>query len=74
MRRSRRAAHVVFVLLTALLLSGVIAFTLTFVRSGYAPGFFTIFLRQWTIAFIAAFPAGLVVIPAARAVADVVFK
>ena len=70
MKPARRSGQFVFILLMAFFMSATVSLALTFIRSGYTPGFITLWLRSWTIAFAVAFPTGLIVLPLVRIVID----
>ena len=62
----KKYATLIFVTLMVIAMSFVISLTLTIIKSGFATGFFTIWLRNWALAAIVAWPTAMVVVPSVR--------
>lgn len=62
----KRYAVVLFVTIMVFAMSFVISLALTVIRVGFVNGFLTIWLRNWALAAIVAWPTAMLVVPAAR--------
>lgn len=62
----KKYATLLFVTLMVLAMSFVISLTLTLIKSGFASGFLTIWLRNWALAALVAWPTAMLVVPAVR--------
>ncbi len=62
----KKFATLIFVTLMVFAMSLVISLSLTLLRSGFSPGFFTLFLRAWALSALVAWPFAMVIVPVVR--------
>jgi hypothetical protein len=63
---NKKYATVLFVTLMVIAMSFIISLTLTIIKSGFTDGFLTIWLRNWALSAIVAWPTAMIVVPAVR--------
>lgn len=62
----KKFATLIFVTLMVFAMSLVISLSLTIIRSGFTPGFFTVWLRSWALSALVAWPTAMVIVPLVR--------
>jgi hypothetical protein len=66
MRLTPAQAQRLFVPLVVMTMSGVLSLVFTAMNAGVDIGFFSLWLRQWAIAFAVALPTALLLVPRIR--------
>lgn len=61
-----RYTPVLFPLVMTFFMAGVVSLLLTVVNLGLPPGFFRLWLVNWAVAWLFAFPAAMLAIPLSR--------
>ncbi|WP_378411061.1 DUF2798 domain-containing protein [Rhodocytophaga aerolata] len=65
---------VVFAMLMGIITTGIVSFTLIVVNRGFAPGFASIWMKSWAIAYFIVIPIILIVSPGVQRVASYLCK
>lgn len=65
---------IVFALMMGIVTTGIVSFTLLGVNRGFAPGFASIWMKSWAIAYVVVIPIILIVSPHVQRIASYLCK
>jgi len=68
----RKNQHIIFAFFMALLMSGLMSFVISVFNVGFVNNILTIWLKAWSLSFVVAFPAVIVVSPVVRKLVSLV--